>query len=197
MADLSNFSLEGKNAWITGASYGIGFNIARAFVQAGVKNIVFNDINEEALQRGLANYKEAGITNVKGYVCDVTDEVAVGKLVDTIHKEVGQIDILVNNAGIIKRIPVISSGKAAVDFLLKYTPDLILLDYMMPMFNGAAVFKIIKSREATKDIPVYFLTGQTDKSTVMECLSLKPAGYIVKPVAKDALLEKLARAFGK
>mgnify|MGYP006330716509 FL=1 len=55
MADLSNFSLEGKNAWITGASYGIGFNIAKAFVQAGAKNIVFNDINQEALERGLAN----------------------------------------------------------------------------------------------------------------------------------------------
>lgn len=95
------------------------------------------------------------------------------------------------------KVTVISSGKAAVDFLLKYTPDLILLDYMMPMFNGAAVLKIIKSREATKDIPVYFLTGQTDKTTVMECLSLKPAGYIVKPVAKDALLEKMAKAFSK
>lgn len=91
------------------------------------------------------------------------------------------------------KVTVVSSGKVAVDFLLKYTPDLILLDYMMPMFNGAAVFKIIKSREATKDIPVLFLTGQTDKATVMECLSLKPAGYIVKPVEKDALLEKMAK----
>ena len=42
----NQFSLEGKNAWITGASYGIGFNIAKAFVGAG-------------------------IDNVKGYVCDV------------------------------------------------------------------------------------------------------------------------------
>ena len=95
------------------------------------------------------------------------------------------------------KVTVINSGKAAVDFLLKYTPDLILLDYMMPMFNGTAVFKIIKSREATKNIPVYFLTGQTDKATVMECLALKPAGYIVKPVAKDALLDKMAKALAK
>ena len=100
------FSLEGKNAWITGASYGIGFNIAKAFVAAGIKNIVFNDINEAALERGLNNYKEAGIENVKGYVCDVTDEKAVKALVEKIHEEVGQIDILVNNAGIIKRIPM-------------------------------------------------------------------------------------------
>ena len=104
MANL--FSLEGKNAWITGASYGIGFNIAKAFVAAGIKNIIFNDINEAALERGLANYKEAGIENVKGYVCDVTDENAVKALVEKIHAEVGNIDILVNNAGIIKRIPM-------------------------------------------------------------------------------------------
>lgn len=95
------------------------------------------------------------------------------------------------------KVTVVNSGKVAVDFLLKYTPDLILLDYMMPMFNGAAVLKIIKSREATKDIPVFFLTGQTDRDTVMECLSLKPAGYIVKPVAKEALLAKMAEAFAK
>ena len=100
------FSLEGKNAWITGASYGIGFNIAKAFVAAGANMIIFNDINEAALQRGLDNYKEAGITNVKGYVCDVTDENGVKALVEKIHQEVGQIDILVNNAGIIKRIPM-------------------------------------------------------------------------------------------
>lgn len=95
------------------------------------------------------------------------------------------------------KVTLVNSGKVAVDFLLKYTPDLILLDYMMPMFNGAAVLKIIKSREATKDIPVYFLTGQTDKSTVVECLALEPAGYIVKPVAKDALLAKMEEAFSK
>ena len=49
------FSLEGKNAWITGASYGIGFNIAKAFVGAGIKTIIFNDINEAALESGLNN----------------------------------------------------------------------------------------------------------------------------------------------
>lgn len=95
------------------------------------------------------------------------------------------------------KVTVVNSGKVAVDFLLKYTPDLILLDYVMPLFNGAAVLKIIKSREETRNIPVYFLTGQTDQSTVMECLSLEPAGYIVKPVAKDALLAKMKEAFAQ
>ena len=68
MTGLKDFSLEGKNAWITGASYGIGFNIAKAFVAAGAKTIIFNDINEAALEKGLTNYKEAGITYLKVYV---------------------------------------------------------------------------------------------------------------------------------
>ena len=104
MSILEQFSLEGKTAWITGASYGIGFAIAKAYSQAGAK-IVFNDINQDLVDKGLASYKEEGI-DAKGYVCDVTDEAAVNELVKKIEAEVGSIDILVNNAGIIKRIPM-------------------------------------------------------------------------------------------
>ena len=53
------FSLEGKNAWITGAAYGIGFAIAKAFVEAGVDNIIFNTSNEASMKKGLEAYKEA------------------------------------------------------------------------------------------------------------------------------------------
>ena len=80
------FSLEGKIALVTGASYGIGFGIASAFAAAGA-TIVFNDINQEAVDRGLANYKEAGIP-AHGYVCDVTDEDAVNAMVAQIKDEV-------------------------------------------------------------------------------------------------------------
>ena len=98
------FNLNGKIALVTGASYGIGFAIAKGLANAGAK-IVFNDINEEFLNRGLENYKAEGI-DAKGYVCDVTDENAVNEMIADIEKTVGVIDILVNNAGIIKRIPM-------------------------------------------------------------------------------------------
>ena len=98
------FSLKGKVALITGASYGIGFGIAKAMHEAGA-TICFNDINEEFVAKGLENYKAANI-EAHGYVCDVTNEEQVTAMVKQIEEEVGVIDILVNNAGIIKRIPM-------------------------------------------------------------------------------------------
>ena len=98
MNQFLNFSLEGKVALVTGASYGIGFAIASAFAEQGAK-VCFNDINQELVDKGMAAYAAKGI-KAHGYVCDVTDEPAVQAMVATIAKEVGTIDILVNNAGI-------------------------------------------------------------------------------------------------
>ena len=95
---MVNFSLEGKIALVTGASYGIGFGIASAYAEAGA-TICFNDITQEKVDLGIAAYKEAGI-EAHGYVCDVTDEAEVKAMVAKINEEVGIIDILVNNAGL-------------------------------------------------------------------------------------------------
>jgi gluconate 5-dehydrogenase len=101
---LDTFSLKGKVALVTGASYGIGFAIASAYANAGAK-IVFNDLRQDLVDKGLAAYKDLGI-EAHGYVCDVTKEDQVVEMIAKIKEEVGTIDILVNNAGIIKRIPM-------------------------------------------------------------------------------------------
>lgn len=107
---MVNFSLEGKIALVTGATYGIGFAIASAYAEAGAK-IVFNCTSEESLKKGMAAYHEKGI-DARGYVCNVTDEEQVNAMVKDIEENVGVIDILVNNAGIIKRIPMCEMSAA-------------------------------------------------------------------------------------
>ncbi|MBQ8814787.1 MAG: gluconate 5-dehydrogenase [Lachnospiraceae bacterium] len=101
---LNQFSLEGKVALVTGAAYGIGFAMAEALANAGAK-IAFNCRGQEHMDTALKAYAEKGI-DAKGYICDVTDEEQVQKMVADIEHTLGVVDILVNNAGIIKRIPM-------------------------------------------------------------------------------------------
>ncbi len=98
------FSLEGRVALVTGAAYGIGFAIAEALANAGAK-IAFNCRGQQHLDTALEEYAKKGI-DARGYICDVTKEDEVAKMVADIKKDLGPVDILVNNAGIIKRIPM-------------------------------------------------------------------------------------------
>ena len=154
---MVNFSLEGKIALVTGASYGIGFAIATAFSQAGAK-IVFNDIKQELVDKGLKAYKELGI-DAKGYVCDVTDEVAVNKLVTTIEKEIGTIDILVNNAGIIKRIPM--TEMSAAEFR-----QVIDVDLNAPFIVSKAVIPGMIKKGHGKIINICSMMSELGRETV-------------------------------
>ena len=101
---MINFSLKGKVALVTGAAYGIGMAIAEAYAEAGAK-IAFNCRSQHHLDQAMADYKAKGI-DALGYICDVTKEEDVKKMVADIEQKLGTIDILVNNAGIIKRIPM-------------------------------------------------------------------------------------------
>ena len=157
MYSKNMFSLEGKTALVTGASYGIGFAIACAFAAAGAK-IVFNDINRELVEKGLASYREKGITAC-GYVCDVTDEDAVNSFVKGVEAEVGEIDILVNNAGIIKRIPM--TEMTAEDFR-----KVVDVDLNAPFIVSKAVIPGMIRRGHGKIINICSMMSELGRETV-------------------------------
>lgn len=154
---MPTFSLDKKVALITGGSYGIGFAIATALADAGA-TIVFNDINSDLIEKGLAAYKEIGIA-AHGYVCDVTDEPAVQSMVVRIEKEVGVIDILVNNAGIIKRVPM--HEMSAEDFR-----RVIDIDLNAPFIMAKAVIPAMIEKGSGKIINICSMMSELGRETV-------------------------------
>ena len=88
------------------------------------------------------------------------------------------------------------SGKVALKFLERKKTDLILLDYEMPEENGPAVLEKLRANEETKDIPVIFLTGVSDRKKIQEALSLRPQSYLLKPIEREKLIESIAKIFG-
>ena len=158
------FNLEGKIALVTGGSYGIGFAIANALADAGA-TIVFNDINQDLVDKGLASYKEAGIS-AHGYVCDVTDENAVKALAQKICEEDGVIGILVNNAGIIKRIPMIEMS--AADFR-----KVIDVDLNAPFIVAKTVIPYMIENGGGKIINICSMMSELGRETVAAYASAK------------------------
>ena len=180
MGFSEQFSLNGKIALVTGASYGIGFALASAFAEAGAK-IVFNDINQEFVDRGLAAYKEKGI-DARGYVCDVTNEEQVNAMVAQIEKEVGKINILVNNAGIIKRIPM--HEMTAAEFR-----QVIDIDLNGPFIVSKAVLPSMMEMGAGKIINICSMMSELGRETV--------SAYAAAKGGLKMLTRNIASEYGK
>lgn len=154
---MLDFTLNNKIALVTGASYGIGFSIASAFAQSGA-TIVFNDINQELVDKGIAAYQEKGIT-AHGYVCDVTNEEQVEALVKQVTEEVGHIHILVNNAGIIKRIPMVEMSAAQFR-------QVIDIDLNGPFIMAKAVIPDMIEQGGGKIINICSMMSELGRETV-------------------------------
>ena len=154
---LNQFSLKGKIALVTGASYGIGMAIAEALHDAGA-TIVFNDINADLVQKGIAAYKKDGI-KAHGYVFDVTNEEQVYQVVNQITSEIGIIDILVNNAGIIKRIP-------ALEMTAKDFRQVIDIDLNGPFIVSKAVAPGMIEKGGGKIINICSMMSELGRETV-------------------------------
>lgn len=173
------FSLKGKVALVTGASYGIGFEIAKSFASVGA-TIVFNDITQELVDRGLSAYKELGI-EAHGYVCDVTDERGIQDMIAQIESEVGVVDILVNNAGIIKRTPMLEM--AVEDFR-----KVIDIDLNAPFIVSKAVLPSMIKKGHGKIINVCSMMSELGRETV--------SAYAAAKGGLKMLTKNIASEFG-
>lgn len=154
---MDQFSLKGKIALVTGASYGIGFGMACAYAEAGA-TVVFNDIKQELVDQGVKAYADLGY-KAYGYVCDVTNEDQVVEMIAKIEAEVGIVDILVNNAGIIKRVPMIEMS--AKDFR-----QVIDVDLNAPFIMAKAVIPSMIKKGHGKIINICSMMSELGRETV-------------------------------
>ena len=155
---MDKFSLTGKTALVTGGCYGIGFAIATALHGAGAK-VVFCATSDASVEKALRAYEAEGITDVKGYACDVTDEEKVKALIAAIEKDVAPLDILVNNAGIIKRIPM--TEMSVEDF--KQVVD---IDLTAPFIVSKAVLPGMIKKGHGKIINICSMMSELGRETV-------------------------------
>ena len=92
-------------------------------------------------------------------------------------------------------VTIARSGMQAITYIANHTPDLILLDYDMPITSGPQVMEMIRSEPNSTDIPIIFLTGKSDRESVMKVMQLKPQGYLLKNMNKTEILKAVGDFF--
>lgn len=151
-----------------------------------IRPICISDVSRtcnEMLGRVNTAYKEEenGEDNDKAKILIVDDNAIVLRNVKNILDEKYNV-IIANN------------GEKGLEFARTRKPDLILLDYEMPGMNGSQVFAKLKEDSELCNIPVIFLTSVSEKNQIMEVMKNRPNGYILKPPAKDKLIEVIKGA---
>ncbi|MDR2562594.1 MAG: gluconate 5-dehydrogenase [Prevotellaceae bacterium] len=153
----NQFSLKGKIALVTGATYGIGMAMAMALGKAGAI-IRFNARSEEQIRTAIETYRSIGL-DADGYRCDVTDETAVKTMIADIAQNVGEVDILVNNAGIIKRIP-------ALEMSANEFREVVDIDLTGPFIMSKAVAPGMIRKGGGKIINICSMMSELGRETV-------------------------------
>lgn len=90
-----------------------------------------------------------------------------------------------------------SSSVSAIKKIAKNRPNLVLLDYEMPVCDGRQALEMIRSDEDIADIPVIFLTGKGDRESVKKVMALKPEGYLLKTMPDEAIKKNIDNFFAK
>ncbi len=90
-----------------------------------------------------------------------------------------------------------NSGLGAIRGITLSRPDLVILDYEMPVCDGSQVLEMIRSEKEFADIPVMFLTSRVDKESVQKVIPLKPSGYLLKTLPPEKIKKEIDDYFRK
>ena len=94
-------------------------------------------------------------------------------------------------------VALADSGIAAIRTITLNKPDLVLLDYEMPVCDGRQTLAMLRSAKEFEDTPVIFLTGRGDPESVRSVMSLNPAGYLLKYLKPADIKKKIDTFFEK
>jgi DNA-binding NarL/FixJ family response regulator len=116
-------------------------------------------------------------------------------IVDDTPANLAYLSDALNDAGY--KVLVALDGRTALDTLRLVTPDIILLDAVMPGIDGFDTCGIIKSNPATRDIPVVFMTALVDTPHVVRAFEAGAIDYVTKPVCQEEMLARLVTHIGR
>ena len=95
------------------------------------------------------------------------------------------------------QVALANSGAMAIKYLTLNRPDLVLLDYEMPVVDGKQVLEMMRTEAEFSTIPVIFLTSKSDKESVMNVMGLKPEGYLLKTMPPEEIVKNIDAFFQK
>ncbi len=128
-------------------------------------------------------------------IAKVTEEKNQGKHILLVDDDLTFLKMLQGWLSEKYRITAVKSGMQAITYIATHTPDLILLDYNMPITPGPQVMEMIRSEVSASEIPIIFLTGKSDRESIMSVMRLKPQGYLLKSMSKDDIVASIDEFF--
>ena len=152
--------------------------LEQIFPKSLASKVFYRPIDVKKMTQEISTYLKELNRNIRPKVLIVDDSGAMLRSAKSWLEEKYQV-ILAN------------SGMMAIKYLGSNRPDLILLDYEMPICDGKQVLEMIRSDIETRDIPVIFLTGKDDRDSVMDVMALKPQGYLLKTLPPEVIVQNV------
>ncbi len=148
----------------------------------GVDGYLIKPVSQETLVEKVNEaYENRKLVKSKPTVLMIDDDMSFLKQMNTLLKEA-------------YNVIMINSAKLAISYMSSHTPDVIILDYQMPLYNGANMLNIFQRSNRQKNIPVIILSGTLNRKALENCFPYNPFTFLAKPVEKELLIKNIEAA---